>query len=362
MREKALPQPPAESDPAVFDEAFVSLDSVEEREVEWLIQGYIPKSSIVILAADGGVGKTFTWCHILAKRTRGDPTVFEHDLFPEYIAPEGNVVFFTGEDSVSKVLKKRLRQAGADMQKVKTILPSHPMFQRLSLESEAIEYACKAFSPQIIVFDPLQAFVTAKTDMASRSEMRAQFKALTALAEKYETTFLLVCHSNKRRNASGRERIADSADVWDVARSVLMAGRSGDEIHFSHEKCSYGRLEPTILCEIQGNQLIYIGTSEKRDADYIAERASNAPSAVGGIVQAEIEEFIVDYLREAGEARGGDLMDACKAEGFKDKTVVRARTELKKRGIINKRSVPIEGSAGRQWVWFLNPDATIPWE
>lgn len=359
---KPLPTPNAEETTSSYDDAFVSLETVEEKEVEWLIQGYIPKASIVVLASDGGVGKTFTWCHIIAKRTRGEATVFEYDIFPDYIAPAGNAVFLTGEDSVSKVLKKRLRQAGADMSRVKTILPSHPMFSSLSLESPAIEYACKEFSPQIIVFDPLQAFVTAKTDMASRSEMRHQFKALNALAEKYDTTFLLICHSNKRKNASGRDRIADSADVWDVARSVLMAGRVGDEIHFSHEKCSYGKLEPTVLCEIQGNQLVYTGSSDKKDADYMAERSQERATRAGGESLAMAQEFIVDYLREAGKTAGGVLVDAGKADGHKEKTINKARAILKKMGIIDKTSEAIEGKSGRQVYWNLNPNATIPWE
>lgn len=359
---KPLPTPNAEETMGSYDDVFVSLETVEEKEVEWLIQGYIPKASIVVLASDGGVGKTFTWCHIIAKRTRGEATVFEHDIFPEYIAPAGNAVFLTGEDSISKVLKKRLRQAGADMSRVKTISPSHPMFSSLSLESPLIEYACKEFSPQIIVFDPLQAFVKAKTDMASRSEMRHQFKALTALAEKYDTSFLIICHSNKRKNASGRDRIADSADLWDVARSVLMAGRVGDEIHLSHEKCSYGKLEDTVLCEIQDNRLVYTGSSDKRDADYMAERSQERATRAGGETLAEAQEFIVDYLREAGETAGGVLQDACIADGFKAHTVTRARSELRQRGIIDRESRAIEGKSGRQWYWHLVENANIPWE
>lgn len=359
---KPLPTPNAEETAISYDDAFVSMDMVEEKEAEWLIKGYIPKSSIVVLASDGGVGKTFTWCHIIAKRTRGEATVFERDNLPEDIAPAGNTVFLSGEDSPSKILKKRLRQAGADMSRIVTILPSNPIFSSISLESSAIERLCEKFKPQIIVFDPLQAFVNAKTDMASRSEMRHQFKALNALAEKYSTTFFIICHSNKRKNASGRDRIADSADVWDVARSVLMAGRVGDEIHVSHEKSSYGKLEDTVLCEIHNGQLVYTGSSDKRDAEYMAERSQERATRAGGETFAEAQEFIVDYLREAGETAGGVLQDACIADGFKAHTVTRARSELRQRGIIDRESRAIEGKSGRQWYWHLVENANIPWE
>ena len=362
MDNDILTIPPDLAPPDDYRKSFVPVESVEEKPVDWLIQGYIPKSAIVVLASEGGVGKTLTWCHILAKRTQGKHTVFETDLFPEYIAPAGNVVFFTGEDSVSRVLKKRLREAGADMSRAFTVPPSDPMFSSIDLMSPAIEWACKELSPQIIVFDPLQAFITAKTDMASRSDMRHQFKALTALAEKYETTFLVICHTNKRKNAYGRDRIADSADVWDVARSVIMAGKVGDEIHFTHEKSSYGQLEKTILCEISGNAIQFVGTSDKRDADYMADRPT-VSSKSGSLALAEAQEFIVDYLREAGIATGSELMEACKTDGFSQHTIERARSGLNKRNIIRKESKPLmEGKRGRQWFWELNPDVKIPWE
>lgn len=31
---------------------------------------------------------------------------------------------------------------------------------------------------------------------------------------------MVICHTNKRKGAFGRDRIADSADLWDIARSV----------------------------------------------------------------------------------------------------------------------------------------------
>ncbi|MFR5991320.1 MAG: hypothetical protein ACLUGP_13515 [Faecalibacterium prausnitzii] len=53
-------------------------------------------------------------------------------------------------------------------------------------------------------------------------------------------------HTNKRANVSGRARLADSSDIWDIARSVLMMGRdkNSEKLYLSHEKSSLLRPGP----------------------------------------------------------------------------------------------------------------------
>ena len=40
-----------------------------------------------------------------------------------------------------------------------------------------------------------------------------------------EPLFLIIEHANKQSGVWGRKRIADSADIWDISRSVIMAGK-----------------------------------------------------------------------------------------------------------------------------------------
>ena len=51
---------------------LLSMDSVEEREPEWLVPQYIPKGQINVLAGDGGSGKTITWCGLAAAVSSGN--------------------------------------------------------------------------------------------------------------------------------------------------------------------------------------------------------------------------------------------------------------------------------------------------
>ena len=95
-----------------------------------------------------------------------------------------------------------------------------------------------------MVFDTLQAFLPDGVDMAKRKDMRDALNPLNALGAKYGTSFLMVMHTNKSA-MSGRQRMADSSDIWDLGRSALMAGRTKEEgiMYLSHEKSNYDRLQ-----------------------------------------------------------------------------------------------------------------------
>lgn len=81
--------------------------------------------------------------------------------------------------------------------------------------------------------------------------MRNCLNPLIGLGEEYGTTFLIVVHTNKRQGVYGRNRIADSADVWDIARSVLITGAAKDNMRYlSHEKSNYGEPGRTVLYTI----------------------------------------------------------------------------------------------------------------
>lgn len=60
--------------------------------------------------------------------------------------------------------------------------------------------------------------------MGDRNAMRQCLEPLIGYGDKYGTTFLIIEHTNKQSGVYGRRRIADSADIWDISRSVLIVG------------------------------------------------------------------------------------------------------------------------------------------
>lgn len=97
---------------------ILTMDSVEEKESEWLIPQYIPRGQITALAGDGGSGKTTTWCGIAAAVSSGKRAFFDTvpEDFVEY-KPQ-KVLFFSSEDSIEHTLRARLRKAGANLKNV----------------------------------------------------------------------------------------------------------------------------------------------------------------------------------------------------------------------------------------------------
>ena len=134
--------------------------------------------------------------------------------------------------------------------------------------------------------------------MAKRKDMRDALNPLNALGAKFGTTFLMIMHTNKS-NSSGRQRMADSSDIWDLGRSALMAGRTKDNnvCYLSHEKSNYGRLQRTILFEVSETGVIFKGTSKRKDRDYMSD---NISYSIPSPKLDEAKDFIIENVPEEG--------------------------------------------------------------
>lgn len=56
---------------------LVSLNDIEEKEASWLVPQRMPKGQIIILAGDGGSGKTSCWCSLAAAISTGAQVFFD---------------------------------------------------------------------------------------------------------------------------------------------------------------------------------------------------------------------------------------------------------------------------------------------
>ena len=294
---------------------LVSMDDVEEIEIEWLVKEYIPKGQITLLAGDGGSGKTSVVCQIVASVSSGKSCfMLEDTIFTNIERQEPQtVLFFSAEDSMQHVLKKRLRLNGAVMENIKSIDPSDDRFERLKFD------------------DPLQSFIPWKADLSKRNQVRQSLTNLIKYGEKYGCTFLIIVHTNKQSNVWGRKRIADTADLWDAARSVLIAGETGEDNirYISHEKCNYGPTGETVLFSIEGGAVKFNGYSGKKDREYV-----NALFTIQRDIKREAaKDFILGYL-ENGAVKVKDLDAAAKAAGYSDTGIKRAKAELKSEGLV----------------------------
>ncbi len=314
---------------------LICMADIEEKEIEWLVPGYIAKSCVNLLAGDGGSGKTTTWCGIAAGISSGTKVFF--DAVPEEFAkcePQ-KVLFFSSEDSVEHTLRARLRKSGADLGNIFSVSLQDKFFGDIKFNNPILEKLIDAVRPALIIFDPIQSFIPPDMQMGQRNAMRNCLNPLIGWGEKYGCTFLVVVHTNKRQGVSGRNRVADSADIWDISRSVLIAGQTQDgKRYLSHEKSNYSEPGATAIFDIVDSVAVFEGYSDKKDKDFVSEQnygTRNAPQ------RTEAEQFIYEFLRH-GKKPTKELDEAAKEEGISKNTLNRAKTGLRKRGLLGSRS------------------------
>lgn len=324
-------KPSPKADPVTL----TTMDAVEEKTPEWLIPGYLPKNEICILAGDGGAGKTSIWCAIAAAVSSGGKSFLEPfetvNPFTGTYREPGKVIYFSAEDSAEYTLKGRLRRAGARMENIAFLDAGDKRFKDIKFDSPALEALIAANSPVLVIFDPIQSFTPPKVQMERRNDMRACMTPMIGWGREYGATFLIIVHTNKQTGAWGRKRIADSADIWDIARSVMIAGEAGDGLRYlSQEKCNVGPLSPTILYRLDGGGITFDSTTEKRDREFMLEGQAARYQAPA---REDAKEFILDYLKD-GEKETAELDGMMKAQGISTGTLKRAKAELRKEGQI----------------------------
>ena len=254
-------------------------------------------------------------------------------------------MYFSKEDPTEEILKGKLRAAGADQKKIRCFGLDDERLSKIWYGSLLLEQLVEKYKPDIVVFDTLQAFLPDGVDMAKRKDMRDALNPLNALGAKFGTSFLMVMHTNKS-STSGRQRMADSSDIWDLGRSALMAGRTKEEgvCYLSHEKSNYGRLQKTILFSVTDSGIEYRGTSKKKDRDYMAEGV--AITALTPKLD-EARDFILENVD--GSIEVGELEKMAKAAGISKGTLENARASLKKDKLIRLRSIGF----GKDKKWML---------
>ena len=325
---------------------MVTMELAEEKEPDWLITDYMPRYQITSLAGDGGSGKTTVWCSIAAAVSSGNRSFLLDGMVPSDFAkcnPE-KVMFFSAEDSFEYTLKRRLRENGANLSNILSIDIADERFQDIKFNSYFLEQLLEKYRPALCIFDPIQAFVPPDIRMGDRNAMRSCLAPLIGYGEKYGTTFLIVEHANKQSGVWGRKRIADSADIWDISRSVIMAGETNEPgvRYLSHEKSNYGPTASTVLYSIEDEVVKFKGYTTKKDKDFVSEASYCTKQAPQ---KEEAKEFILDSLKD-GEKEISELDEMAAVIGIGKSTLGRAKTELKKDGKIKTWSI---GFKPKRW-------------
>lgn len=339
--------------------APISLSEVKPAAIEWLIPGLFPRGELSVLGADGGTGKGLWQAQLIAHAT----TAQESDFFPGSISKPCRALIFSGEDDPAKVLRPRLLAAGADVGKV-FVETSDGFFRKngclLSINSELMAEIIRNTAPDLVIVDPYQAFLPMDVKMAERNQMRGAITPLRAVLRETNSAGLLVAHSNKKSSVAGRQRLADSADLWDASRCVVMMGRDRltKQVYVSNEKNSYAPACRTTLFTIEGTTVegvktavaVYQGTTDKKDYDFIMDKPTRPAAS-----KDEAKEAILSILNESqtGSMESDKLRLAVMDEtGCSERTYKRAKADLKEAGNIAIKQLRQRDGVNKWYIFY----------
>ncbi len=336
---------------------------VEEKPLEFLIPGWIPFDSVTLVWGEPGIGKTFFWTRLVADLTRGKPTLFETDLLDPPEREPVSCLFLSREDSFDRVLKKRLRQAGADLSRVFGFGQEQEEVLNVDLLSKKLEKWIAATSPALVVIDSLQRFMPAGMDINNAGDVSRVVLKVSHLAARYHVAFLLVHHSNKSTTSeTGRQAMAGSGDLYASARAVIAAGDTGDKIDGAHQhfclldKNNYTAPQPAILYHVDETGIQYDGRSDKSFNQFRAEwRQKQSDSGYHAAPRRdEAKAEILDVLAY-GDTTSSELARTLKSDfGTTNDTYQRAKRELIAENKLFAYYVGNQGRRGR--TMFLTTD------
>ena len=331
--------------------SLVSMADVQPKPIEWLIPGWIPKGKITLIGADGGTGKTFLWCHIVACLSAGKPCFFEDPIeFSSNPRKPMKFLILSSEDELEEVLSERLISNGANMSNILSVPYTDPNFEYMKFNSETLKNTILEHRPDGCIFDPLQSFLPSSVNMGYRNQMRDALNPLVALGTETGTTMIIIMHTNKMSDRSGRGRFADSSDIFDIARSAFLLGKTKNgSLYLDHAKSNYAPLNKTVLYMLVDQVPKFLGTTEKKDWDFVHEKKleRSAPA------RDEAKKMILDLLDEQGEMTIKDLNTALKEAGISDKTIRNAKEELNSSQKVKLYRKGLGKGKGVEWIISL---------
>jgi AAA domain/Domain of unknown function (DUF3854) len=332
---------------------ITTLADYEEQETTWLWWPYLPRGAFVLLDGDPGVGKSLLTIQLAACLSRGWNLPDQQGKPTLPIGPPQRTLLITAEDSISRTIKKRCRQAGGDDTWIDLFTEwkdSDGAICPFTLQSVTmLERALSRQTYALVVIDPIQAFLGA-IDMHRSNETRPVLQALTKVLERHEVAALCVRHPAKPGQGGGKamHRGLGSIDFMAAARTALFV-----EEHPTDDTKALICQTKTNL-ERKGRTLVF----SKAEGAFEWKGVSRLPAEViagdrrGPDPRAFLEAFcwLEEHLADGTQRPSAALEEQAKDDGVKRDTLHRVKKAL------NVRSIKGSDDDGTDhWSWQLPP-------
>lgn len=194
---------------------LLDLNDVEEEPIYWALEDVFPLGTLAIMSGTADVGKSTllaTWAKQIMEGTA------EGDL-------EGPTTVLTavGEDDLGRVLKPRMRAAGADLSsgrfKVITVRSQgRDTSLQIQEDLDAIRQAVISTGARVVILDPVISYVDG--DPNKPKDVRTAMDPVRDLATELNISVICILHHRKGQGTAAEK--LSGAHAWrDIARSHI---------------------------------------------------------------------------------------------------------------------------------------------
>lgn len=257
------------------------------KRPRWIIPGFMPCGSVILLGASGGTGKT-TLCYNLAKH------IALGEEWSEFPVVQGKVLIISTDESTHDT-KEKLQTI--DYASVPRGAVSFIRFWRFT-QIDLLEEKIRQLEPTLIIVDSLTSTTAGIAADRTSSSAGDCLYELRDMAEKYECTFMVLHHLNKQDQFRDSTSYVDNvSEAWKLTKDdknnnhfiidyeKSRAGFQGKAVlHRQLEQYKWnvvGRLESSCEWSVEQRVARYInthlrvhGTENWLNIDQIAARAT----------------------------------------------------------------------------------------
>ena len=189
---------------------------------EWLMNGLIPKSTTILLASDGGVGKT-KFAYAIGK------ILIQGTQLGSFLATgKRKILYYQGDESPGDMLQA-LDSMGYSEEDIGDSV--RVRFGWSAENMPTLIQDLKEFQPELVFIDSLSTANRFSVYRESEMEYSRPILEMTGLATQYKTTFVIIHHMNKGGEVRGTTAIRNAvSEVWTLSKDNKETATSYDRI------------------------------------------------------------------------------------------------------------------------------------
>jgi putative DNA primase/helicase len=335
---------------------------IKPEKVDWLWHERLPLGKCVLVAGEGGLGKSMALVWIAATVSRGK----EWPL-GEGRSRSGSVIILSAEDDAADTIVPRLIAADADRSKVHILEAvrrddgdGHRSFN-LQLDLPELEKKIEQLDDvSLVIIDPITSYL-GMVDSHKNADIRSVLEPLGRMAANRHLTVIANTHLSKASGGNANSRVIGSVAFVNHARAAFIVTADPNDNSrrlFIPSKTNLGRSRDGLAYRIADQALpgpdglAICAPYVKWEDDPVTISADEAMAALAGGADSgnaaeEAKEFLLEVLRDGPESQKEVKQQAVEA-GLAWSTVRKAKKKL----AIKADRVGGIADKGR-WVWRL---------